>query len=77
LLADLLLLPGLAMIFGGLKHKEQRFNPITAGVSSILLITSIIGAFTPTIFHSTFGQYGNKNFEFKKNKIIIFFFFYF
>jgi len=45
LLGDLLLLPGLAMIAGGIKYKEQRFSPAVAGVSSVLLIVSVIGNF--------------------------------
>lgn len=55
LLCSLLLLPGLAMICGGLKYKEQRFNPLSAGVSSVLLITSIVAAFTPTLFYQIYG----------------------
>lgn len=39
----MLLLPGLAMIFGGIKHKEQCFNSKSAGVSSVLLIISAVG----------------------------------
>ena len=44
LLGDLLLLPGLAMIAGGIKYKEQRFSPAVAGVSSVLLLVSVIGS---------------------------------
>lgn len=43
LLTTMLLLPGVSMIFGGLKYKEQRFNATAAGVSSVLLIISVIG----------------------------------
>ncbi|ELR15277.1 Hypothetical protein ACA1_220160 [Acanthamoeba castellanii str. Neff] len=57
LLGDLLLLPGLSMIFGGIKYKEQRFSPTVAGVSSVLLIISIIGIFTPTMFWEVNGGY--------------------
>lgn len=53
----MLLLPGLSMILGGLKYKEQKFNPVAAGVGSILLFISVIGAFTPTIFYHTYGNY--------------------
>jgi Ca2+:H+ antiporter len=56
-LGDLLLLPGLSMIFGGIKYKEQRFSPAVAGVSSVLLFISIIGAFTPTISWIVYGGY--------------------
>jgi Ca2+/H+ antiporter len=44
LLAMMLLLPGLSMIAGSIKHLNQRFNPIAAGVGSVLSIVSIIGA---------------------------------
>eukprot|EP01102_Stenamoeba_stenopodia_P006432 TRINITY_DN1760_c0_g1_i1.p1 TRINITY_DN1760_c0_g1~~TRINITY_DN1760_c0_g1_i1.p1 ORF type:complete len:840 (+),score=175.13 TRINITY_DN1760_c0_g1_i1:317-2836(+) len=57
LLAMMLFLPGVSMVAGGLKYKEQRFNPASAGVSSVLLLISVIGAFTPTIFYNTFGSY--------------------
>ncbi|KAJ1657320.1 hypothetical protein IWQ61_003262 [Dispira simplex] len=56
-LAGLLLMPGLSMIAGGIKRKEQRFNLRSAGVSSTLLIMSIIGAFAPTLFYQTYGHY--------------------
>jgi Ca2+:H+ antiporter len=52
----MLLLPGLSMIAGGIKYKEQKFNPVAAGVSSILLFIAVVGAFTPTIFYHAFGQ---------------------
>ncbi|PRP80157.1 hypothetical protein PROFUN_12240, partial [Planoprotostelium fungivorum] len=54
LLATLLLIPGLSMIAGGLKHKEQYYNVSAAGVSNILLIFSVIGLFTPTVFYASF-----------------------
>ena len=33
LLGALLLIPGLSMIVGGIKYKEQKFNPAATGVS--------------------------------------------
>jgi Ca2+/H+ antiporter len=30
---------------GGLKYKEQKFNPVAAGVSSVMLIVSVAGEF--------------------------------
>jgi len=55
LLCDMLLLPGLAMIAGGIKFKEQQFSPTAAAISSLLLFVAVIGAFTPTIFYHIFG----------------------
>lgn len=57
LLSTMLLLPGLSIFFGGLKHKEQRFNPVSTGVSSVLLMISVIGVFTPTIYYHSWGTY--------------------
>jgi len=57
LLASMLLLPGLSMIAGGFKRKTMHFNPVAAGVSSVLLIVCIIGAFSPTIFYQVYGNY--------------------
>ncbi|ELR22217.1 cation exchanger, putative [Acanthamoeba castellanii str. Neff] len=56
-LGDLLLIPGLSMLAGGIKYKEQRFSPAVAGVSSVLLVISVIGAFTPTIVWLVYGEY--------------------
>jgi len=57
LLGSLLLIPGLSMIIGGLKYKQQRFNPAVAGVSSVLLVIAVVGAFSPTIFYVLYGNY--------------------
>jgi Ca2+:H+ antiporter len=53
LLSDLLLLLGLAMLTGGLRHKEQEFRPILAKVngSSMTLAASAIAL--PTLVIST------------------------
>ncbi len=55
LLGVMLLLPGLSMLLGGMKFKEQRFSRSAAGVSSVLLLLSIVGTFLPTIFYQTYG----------------------
>eukprot|EP01112_Ceratiomyxa_fruticulosa_P015194 TRINITY_DN4445_c0_g1_i1.p1 TRINITY_DN4445_c0_g1~~TRINITY_DN4445_c0_g1_i1.p1 ORF type:complete len:747 (+),score=137.12 TRINITY_DN4445_c0_g1_i1:154-2394(+) len=57
LLGALLLIPGVSMILGGVRYKEQHFSPAVAGVSSILLIISVVGAFTPTIFYRLYGSF--------------------
>ncbi len=57
ILTALLLIPGMSMIVGGLKHEEQQFNRITAGVSSMLLLVSLLGALLPTMFQRLFGRY--------------------
>jgi len=57
LLGVMLLLPGLAMLLGGIKYKEQRFSRSAAGVSSVLLLLSIVAAFLPTLFFINFGAH--------------------
>ena len=57
LLGMMLLLPGLSMLFGGLKYKEVKFNPASAGVSGVLLLLSVIGSFTPTVYYSIYGNF--------------------
>uniref|UniRef100_A0AAR2LEA0 Cation/H+ exchanger protein 2 n=1 Tax=Pygocentrus nattereri TaxID=42514 RepID=A0AAR2LEA0_PYGNA len=56
LLGCILFIPGICMIIGGLKHREQRFNSRSAGVSSSLLFISIGGVFAPTLFSKACGN---------------------
>jgi Ca2+:H+ antiporter len=42
---------------GGIKHEEQKFNRVAAGVSSMLLLVSLLGALLPTMFQRLFGRY--------------------
>eukprot|EP01125_Pyxidicula_operculata_P022220 TRINITY_DN896_c0_g1_i3.p1 TRINITY_DN896_c0_g1~~TRINITY_DN896_c0_g1_i3.p1 ORF type:complete len:327 (-),score=74.72 TRINITY_DN896_c0_g1_i3:73-1053(-) len=53
----MLLLPGVSMIAGGIKYKQQKFNQISTGVSSIMLFIAVVGMFSPTIFYHAFGRY--------------------
>jgi Ca2+:H+ antiporter len=57
LLCALIMIPGLCMIIGGVRHKEQKFNRVSAGVSSLLLFVALIGVFTPTLFQRFYGGY--------------------
>ena len=57
LLCALIMIPGLCMIIGGIRHKEQKFNRVSAGVSSMLLFVALIGVFTPTLFQRVYGGY--------------------
>lgn len=57
LLATMLFIPGICMIIGGVKFKEQRFNWRSAGVGSSLLFVSVAGAFSPSIFQNVFGTH--------------------
>ncbi|GAA6010621.1 hypothetical protein JCM11491_002997 [Sporobolomyces phaffii] len=57
ILAGVLLMPGLSMIGGAFKRKEQRFNARSAGVTSMMLIVAVIGVFTPTLFYEIYGSF--------------------
>ena len=57
LLCGVLLLPAVSMVSGGFKRKEHRFNAKAAGVTSAMLIVSLIGAFAPTIFQEIYGTF--------------------
>jgi Ca2+:H+ antiporter len=56
LLAGVLLMPGASMCSSAVRRKEQKFNARSAGVTSTLLITAIIGALAPTMFYQTYGN---------------------
>lgn len=56
LLAGVLLMPGMSMISGALRRKEQQFNARSAGVTSTMLIMAIIGVLAPTLFYQTYGN---------------------
>jgi Ca2+:H+ antiporter len=48
-----MLIFGLSMIAGGLRHKEQLFNKENAGLQSSLIFLALIGLAIPTILSST------------------------
>ena len=50
-------MPGLSMIGGAFRRKEQRFNARSAGVTSTMLIMAIIGILTPTLFYEIYGTF--------------------
>ncbi|EDO15310.1 hypothetical protein Kpol_1038p17 [Vanderwaltozyma polyspora DSM 70294] len=57
ILGAVLMLPGLSMCSGAFVRKTQRYNPASAGVSSALLIFSMIVMFFPTILYEIYGGY--------------------
>ncbi|ODV57848.1 calcium/hydrogen antiporter ASCRUDRAFT_40283 [Ascoidea rubescens DSM 1968] len=57
ILGAVLLLPGLSMCAGAVKRKTQRYNPKSAGVSSTMLLFSMVVMFAPSIFQQIFGAY--------------------
>ncbi|XP_064359725.1 uncharacterized protein LOC112994261 [Dromaius novaehollandiae] len=56
LVGCVLLVPGLCMVIGGIRHQEQRFNSRSAGISSALLFLSVGGVFAPTLFSKVYGK---------------------
>lgn len=56
LLAGVLLMPGMSMVGGAMRRKEQKFNARSAGVTSTMLIMAIIGILTPTLFYEIYGR---------------------
>ena len=53
ILGNLLLVLGLALLLGGLRFKEQRFNVKGAGTVASLLTISVLALLVPTIFDLT------------------------
>jgi Ca2+:H+ antiporter len=55
IIGNLLLVLGASIVAGGLKHKEQRFNPQAASSQSTLLTLAAIGLVVPAAFHYLAG----------------------
>jgi Ca2+:H+ antiporter len=51
ILGNLLLVLGVSIFAGGLKHKHQKFNRTAAGMSGTLMSLSAIGLLIPAVFH--------------------------
>jgi Ca2+:H+ antiporter len=58
IIGNLLLVLGLALFLGGLRHRVQRFNATTAGVSASLLVISVIAFLVPALFDISERQFG-------------------
>jgi len=50
IIGNLLLVLGLALLLGGLKHKEQHFSAAAAGVHSTSLMLAVAGLLMPALF---------------------------
>ncbi|MBT4802629.1 MAG: calcium/proton exchanger [Euryarchaeota archaeon] len=53
ILGNLLLVMGLAFIWGGIHHKVQSFNEMQFGSNNSLLLLAVITLVIPTVYHST------------------------
>jgi Ca2+:H+ antiporter len=50
ILGNILLVLGMSMFFGGLKHGEQRFSRTAAGLNASMLTIAVIGLIIPAVF---------------------------
>jgi len=56
IIGNILLVAGLSMFLGGLKHKTQKFNRATAGMHTSMLVMAVMGLIIPAVFFgSTHG----------------------
>jgi len=53
ILGNLLLVLGLALLAGGLRHRTQRYNAAAAGVHSTSLMLAVVGLLMPALFFLT------------------------
>ncbi|KAI1334227.1 Sodium/calcium exchanger protein-domain-containing protein [Xylariaceae sp. FL0016] len=56
ILANLLLILGMAMFLGGLRFQEQLYNSTVTQMSACLLSLSVISLVLPTAFHASFSD---------------------
>ncbi|MEC8874718.1 MAG: calcium/proton exchanger [Candidatus Thermoplasmatota archaeon] len=55
ILGNLLLVMGLAFVWGGMHHTEQRFSETQVSSNGSLLLLAMIVLIIPSVFHSTVG----------------------
>jgi Ca2+:H+ antiporter len=56
IIGNLLLVLGLSVLLGGLKHGTQSFSREIAGSNAALLVLAAIGLFVPAVFQASSGQ---------------------
>ncbi|KAF2673578.1 hypothetical protein BT63DRAFT_421716 [Microthyrium microscopicum] len=56
ILANLLLILGMAFLFGGLRYREQIYNSTVTQMSACLLSLSVMSLLLPTAFHASFSD---------------------
>ncbi|KAL2355282.1 Sodium/calcium exchanger protein-domain-containing protein [Cryomyces antarcticus] len=59
ILANLLLILGMAFLFGGLRFREQIYNSTVTQMSACLLSLSVMSLLLPTAFHASFADTGD------------------
>lgn len=53
IIENLLLVLGLAVLLGGLRHRRQQFNPHAAQITASLLIIALIAVLVPALFDAS------------------------
>lgn len=76
IIGNILLVLGLSMLCGGLKHKNQSFNIKTVELNCSMLFFAIIGMSLPAIFYQTMSHSGTKAEEFSVVIAIVMFILY-
>lgn len=56
ILGNLLLVLGIAMLYGGLKHREQRFASQSGQMNGALLVMAVVALIVPSAFHLSGGS---------------------
>jgi len=57
ILANLLLILGMAFLLGGLRYQEQVYNSTVTQMSACMLSLAVMSLLLPTAFHSAFSDY--------------------
>ncbi|KAH7135541.1 Sodium/calcium exchanger protein-domain-containing protein [Dendryphion nanum] len=57
ILANLLLILGMAFLLGGLRYQEQVYNSTVTQMSACMLSLAVMSLLLPTAFHSAFSNY--------------------
>jgi Ca2+:H+ antiporter len=63
ILGNVLLILGLSLLVGGVRHPTQRYNARMAGVNSKLLLLAVIGLVIPALFHFSTSAEGRISLE--------------
>lgn len=56
IIGNILLVLGLAILGGGLRHRTLRFNAVASGVATTLLMLAATGLVVPTFYYSMGGE---------------------
>ncbi|ORY02263.1 Sodium/calcium exchanger protein-domain-containing protein [Clohesyomyces aquaticus] len=63
ILANLLLILGMAFLLGGLRYQEQIYNSTVTQMSACMLSLAVMSLLLPTAFHSAFSSYSTADLQ--------------